>query len=273
MFFWTGDRGAYLTNVPAGNPITQILAFNGATSPAEQAGLRVGDRIEAVDGHRFGQWTQLAAYIQGHPGRRLDITVLRDGRAVELQATPVPADTVHVSGQAQLPAGKVGVLGIGVSDVIHSGFGASLSEAGGAFVHAGAGTLDALGHLVTLHGISSYVHMVTSQRAAQQSSDRLVSVVGLPSVLHQAGESGLPTVLWVLALINISIGIFNLVPLFPLDGGRVVVALYEGAAGLMRGRSYRVDMAKLLPIMYAGLAVILFFALGSMFIDLRNVAS
>jgi membrane-associated protease RseP (regulator of RpoE activity) len=232
MFFWTGDNGHYITNIPATNPVSQILQFQGSGSPAAQAGFKVGDRIEAVDGHRLTTWNRLSKYIQ---------------------------------------TGKVGLLGIGISATVHSGFGASVTDAAGAFGQTVTNTFSALGRLVSFHGISSYVHMVTDQKAASQSTSRLITVIGLPSVLHQAAQSGFPNVLWIVALVNISIGIFILLPLFPLDGGRVVVALYEGLRSLRR--PYRVDMAKLLPVMYIGLAIILFFAIGSMFIDLRNVTT
>lgn len=272
MFFWTGDDGRYLSTISGDAPIAQIVSIEHGQSPAVAAGFRVGDRIVAIDGRRFATWDDEAKYIQTHAGVRLDVTVERAGRTIQLYPTPIPANSVKAVGDEQIPAGPVGFIGLGVSGVIHSSFTASISEAGGAFVSMGAQTFDALGHLVTLHGLSAYSHMLTSQKAAQSNPDQLTTVVALPSVLHQASESGLPTVLWVLALINLSIGIINLLPFFPVDGGRVVVALYEGIRGLRRP-GYRVDMYKLLPVMYTMLTVFMLYSVGWILINLRTLSS
>ncbi|HEX4865061.1 MAG TPA: M50 family metallopeptidase, partial [Acidimicrobiales bacterium] len=271
MFFWTGDPGRYLSNVPAGNPINQILALKDGQSPAAAAGFRVGDRIVAIDGVHFKTWNDAAKFIQSHPGQRLDVAVDRGGRLTHLFPTPVPASTVKVSGPSTLPSGNVGIIGLGIDPTIHSSLSASLSDAGGAFVAGGAQTFQALGHLVTLHGLSSYFHMLTNQKAATSNANQLVTVVGLPSVLHQASQSGLPAVLWVIALINLSLGILNLLPLFPLDGGRVAIDLYEGARSLRR--PYRVDMMKLLPILYASLGLFVLYSAGWILINLRTLTS
>ncbi len=273
MFFWTGDQGRYLSNakVPANDPITRILAFKSGVSPAAQAGFQVGDRVEAIDGQRFSSWAQQSKFIQAHPNQRLDVTVDRGGRIIHLFPTPVSADAVQVSGVPGPPSNKSGFIGLQGEGTVHSSLTASVSEAGGAFVAAGAQTFDALGHLVTLHGFSSYFHMLTSQKAATSNSNQLVTVVGLPSVLHQAGQSGLPTVLWIVAMINISIGIINLLPLFPLDGGRVVVDIYEGVRSVRR--PYRVDMMKLLPVLYASLGFFVLYSFGWILINLRTLSS
>jgi membrane-associated protease RseP (regulator of RpoE activity) len=158
--------------------------------------------------------------------------------------------------------------------VIHSSFGESLSRAGGAWVHVSALTLGAFGHLFTVHGAGSYLHMLGNQKAADNPSTggvRFESPVGIVRLLHQAGQSGAPSVLWLLAVINLSLGIFNLLPFFPLDGGHVVVALYEGARSFRR--RYHADVAKLLPLFYAGLALVLFLGASALFLDLRDLVT
>ncbi|HET6963253.1 MAG TPA: M50 family metallopeptidase [Acidimicrobiales bacterium] len=271
MFFWTGDQGNYLTKLPPTSPIATILPLQNVQSPAEKAGMQVGDRIEAIDGVRFSTYDQMASFIQDHAGQRLDLTVDRQGRLVHLYPTPVPGDSVKLANGQSPPIGKKGFLGFSVSGTIPSSFSASVSEAGGAFVSVGARTFDALGNLVTLHGVSSYFDMLSSQHAAKNNPQQLTTVVALPSVLHQASQNGLSTVLWVLAVINISIGILNLLPFFPLDGGRVVVALYEGVRSIRR--PYRVDMHKLLPVMYTTLILFVLYCAGWILINLRTLSS
>jgi membrane-associated protease RseP (regulator of RpoE activity) len=158
--------------------------------------------------------------------------------------------------------------------VIHSNFGQSVSRAGGAWVHVSALTLGAFGHLFTLHGAGSYFHMLSSQKAADNPGGgvRFESPVGIVRLLHQAGQSGIATVLWLVAVINLSLGIFNLLPFFPLDGGHVVVALYEGARSRRR-RRYHADVSKLLPYFYVGLGLVVFLGASALFLDLRDLVT
>jgi membrane-associated protease RseP (regulator of RpoE activity) len=273
MFALTGTfQGNYLDTVPADNPVVAIVALRGGPSPAEAAGFQVGDRIEAINGIHFATWDQQARFIQTHPGERLDVTVDRHGRVIHLYPTPVAADSVRAVGALQLPAGPVGFIGLDTSAVIHPGLAAAVGDAGGAFAYMAGHTFGLLGHLVTLSGLHSYFSMLSSQKAAASSSSgQLVTIVALPSVVHAAAQSGLPEVLWLVALINLSIGIINLLPFFPFDGGRVVVALYEGVRGWRRP-GYRVDMNRALPAM-SGIAVVLFvYVLGWMLINVRSLS-
>jgi membrane-associated protease RseP (regulator of RpoE activity) len=90
-------------------------------------------------------------------------------------------------------------------------------------------------------------------------------------LFHQAGADGLATELWLLAIINISLGLFNLIPLLPLDGGHVAIALYEGVRS--RRRRYHADVGKLIPLLYVAIALIVFLGVSSLFLDLRDLIS
>jgi membrane-associated protease RseP (regulator of RpoE activity) len=278
MFFWTGDSGNYFGTIPANNRIVQILAFTSGQSPAQQAGLKPGDRIEAIDGEHFGSWQDMGKFISASAGQRLDLAVNRGGKILQIYVTPVAADTVRVAGAGAEPGGKAGFIGIAVDPIINppirSGFTASVAHAGSAVSTVTTRTSSALGHLFTLHGISSYVHMLSSQQAADNpaNSVRFSSPIKVVQDFNEATTLGLPTVLWLVGVINISIGLLNLLPIFPLDGGRVVVALYEGVRSLRRPH-YRVDMARLLPALYAGLAFVIFLGITAIFLDLRDAVA
>ena len=83
---------------------------------------------------------------------------------------------------------------------------------------------------------------------------------------HRRPRPGSRTSLFLLILINIFVGIFNMVPLLPLDGGHVAVAIYE-AARSRKGRRYYADAAKMMPFVYATLAVIVFIGASALFLD------
>jgi membrane-associated protease RseP (regulator of RpoE activity) len=276
MFFWTGDSNNYLA-VPAANPIIGVYGLaQGRLSPAEQAGIKVGDRIISVDGRHFATFTQLGAYIQARPDERLTVVVQRRGQLLTLHPTTVNEARFAAvgTGEAQ-PKKPTGYLGVAVSDVVHSGFLTSVSDTGGAWVHSSALTLDALGRLATLHGIDSYFHMLSSQKAADSTNPdgvRFESPVGVVRLFHSAAADGAGTVLYLLAVVNLSLGIFNLIPLLPLDGGHVAIALYEGSRS-RRGRRYHADVNKLLPLFYLAIALIVFLGATSLFLDIRDLVT
>ena len=119
---------------------------------------------------------------------------------------------------------------------------------------------------------SDYAHMLANQKAADSPhAVRFVSPVGVVRLANQATQIGFSEVLYLLVLINIFIGIFNLVPLLPLDGGHVAIALYEKVRSLRTKRPYHVDVNKLAPVLYAVLAVLIFYAVSSLFLDLRDL--
>jgi len=267
FFFVTGELGDPTMTVGA------VASFGATASPAQQAGLRAGDTIVSIDGQHFASTTEASAYIRNHPGQRLDLVVERAGGDVHLYPTPVEGSKLQLKGYAPPPAnGPDGIIGVSFKDAtIHYGFLASISESGGRFVDISARTFDALGSLVSAHGISSYSHMLVNQRAADApTANRFVSPVGIVRVANTAAGNGLRDVLGLLILINIFVGIFNLLPLLPLDGGHVAIAVYE-AVRSRRGRAYHADITKLLPLTYAVFVVLVFIGVSALFLDVRDL--
>jgi membrane-associated protease RseP (regulator of RpoE activity) len=268
MFAGPGDTQGYYLQPPGDAPISQLYRLSTGPSPAQAAGLHPGDRIERVDGRPFATFAQMSAFIRARPGQPLALVVDRDGHRLALTATPADLSKVKVTGATAAASG--GFLGVSVDPAVHPSLVSSVADAGGAWAHMAGQILHAFGNLVTFHGFSSYLHMLTNQKAATSpGADRFVSPVGIVPLFHQAGQQGIGTVLFLLADINLSLGIFNLVPLLPLDGGHVAIAVYEGVRSRLGRRRYHADVAKLIPLLYLAIVGIAFIALTSLYLDIR----
>ena len=73
--------------------------------------------------------------------------------------------------------------------------------------------------------------------------------------------------------INVFVGIFNLVPLLPLDGGHVAIATYEKIASMIKGTRVQVDVTRLMPITAAVLAVLVIMGLTALYLDIVRPVS
>src|SRR6185295_3011844 len=101
----------------------------------------------------------------------------------------------------------------------------------------------------------NYSELLQGKKDANQNN-RLMSPVGVARVAGDAVESGWSYVLMLLFGINVFVGIFNMVPLLPLDGGHVAIATYEKIASKIKRRRVTVDVQRLMPITAAVLAVL-----------------
>ena len=80
-------------------------------------------------------------------------------------------------------------------------------------------------------------------------------------------------VLFLLFVVNVFIGVFNLVPLLPFDGGHVVIALYEKVRSVAAGRRYQADVSKLMPLTYAVVAVLAVLFVSTLYLDIVDPVS
>lgn len=250
-------------------PVVDLLSdfgTDGAT-PAQRAGFRVGDRIVAVDGDLVTEWEEIRGYTSERPGEEIEFLVERDGRRIPLRATPVDARRVVVDGQPVAPPDgpPFGLVGITPRWESYSPISA-LPAAGKELGVVVDETVTALGRLANLDGLGRYIDQIQGEET-QIDDPRFLSPVGLAQVAGTAAESGIETVLWLLIAINVFVGMFNMVPLLPLDGGHVAVAVYE-AIRTRRGKRYFADVSKLQPILIATLAILAALALTSLWLDI-----
>lgn len=232
-----------------------------AGQPAAEAGIRAGDRLVAIDGDEIAQWADVPGLLHDRGGDTVPFVVERDG---ELR-------TFDVALAQRDPEGnKRGYAGIqGTFSLPRVGFFGAVTHAPGDVYEVGKASIGALGHMFSLSGISNYVDVLSGDDGAKED-ERFVSPVGFGKLASDAVKSGWVNTLGLLIAINVFVGLFNLVPLLPFDGGHIAIATYEKAASLVRRRRVQVDVAKLIPVTVFVIGVLGFIFLSSLFLDLSR---
>jgi membrane-associated protease RseP (regulator of RpoE activity) len=227
-------------------------------SAAEEAGFREDDRIVAINGVEIEDWNDVPAYVQAHGEENLAFTVVRDGDELEIPVTPrletVEGEKIPRVGIAPQPNyDKESVPSAALRSVT------DMPE----FMWL---TVKALGNIFSPSGLENYGDLLSGDGG--DDSGRFLSPVGVGGVAGDAVESGWFDVLMFLASINVFVGIFNMVPLLPLDGGHVAIATYEKIASTIRGRRVQVDVRKLMPITMAVVAILVVIGLSAIYLDI-----
>ncbi|NUR27457.1 MAG: site-2 protease family protein [Catenulispora sp.] len=231
-------------------------------APAYEAGLRPGDVITTFNGTPITGWDQLRGLIRGNSDGRAVIGYERDGKQLTgTTSTTVEARPTSGTDQTLRQVGFLGVTPHGHELVEKGGPIFTLEQMGTMTKH----TVVALGTLpVKVWDVAEAI-----VGAKERAVDSPVSIVGGGRLAGETvSDQGFPVVekvvflLLLIAGFNLFVGLFNFVPLLPLDGGHIAGALWEAVRrGLarLRGRpdpGY-VDVAKLLPIAYGVAAVLL----------------
>jgi membrane-associated protease RseP (regulator of RpoE activity) len=243
-------------------------------SPAAQIGLRPGDSIVGFAGKPVHTWNQFTSDIRAEPiGARVSITVEQAGQRFTKEVTLAKTATVTGDGQT----GKnVAFVGVSQATVFQrTGLPRAVTYAGSMFGQAVSETVGVVGSLP-----SAFDHLFAKNRS-QTSGGDVTSIVGVGEITSQvvAAPAGWQSkaflVLLIIVSVNIFIGLLNLLPLLPLDGGHVAVVLYERVRAWwarMRGRPDPglVDMTKLIPVSLAVFALVIGFSLILIMADIVN---
>jgi membrane-associated protease RseP (regulator of RpoE activity) len=242
--------------------IGNISRLDTGASPAVDAGFQVGDRIVSVDGTPVARWEDVPPIIRTKPGQQVSFLVERDGRQLDLTAVPA---TLEAEGQTR------GFIGIGPKPTVETMNPATASsKAVSEIWQLSTGSVKALGSFFSPGALRDYAGQLTnatSDTRAEGDDERFVSVVGVARIAGQAAESGIFNVVYLLVLLNIFIGIFNLVPLLPLDGGHVAIATYERLRS-RAGRRYHADVGKMMPVAAAVIVLLVLIGVTSIYLDI-----
>ncbi len=190
-------------------PIIGKIAPGGV---ADLAGLREGDRILAIDGEAIADWAQVVAVIREAPGRSLRLDADREGRTLNLSVTPAAADD---------RGRRIGRIGIGVREqeidrtavmqIVRYGPVASLGKAAVQTWETSVFSLTMLGRMIV----------------GEVSWKNLSGPVTIADYAGQSAKLGLSYYIKFLALISISLGVLNLLPIPLLDGGHLMYYIVE----------------------------------------------
>lgn len=235
----------------AGIGTTQVLPVIGEVvkeSAASDAGIKAGDEVISINGVSVRNWYKDVEAIRNSEGRVLTLGINRDGEKITITATP---RLTEVDGKQRYVLGIINTIGLKRSGVIES---ASYSfTATKSFIKESAKSLVALpSKIPALWG--------QTVRGEERDANGLVGVVGVARVSGQAvGDTQLSiseraaTFILIVASLNIFVGLFNLLPILPLDGGHMAVAIADEIRALFarvrkRPRPAAIDVTVLTPI-------------------------
>lgn len=245
-------------------------------SPAMNAGLRDNDKIIAVNGKSVANYGELVTAIRASKPGPAQLTYERDGKQATASVTLTTAPR-HLDNSATSKVATVPVLGVGqapppgVPETITYG---PIEGVGQAWHYTGE-TFSQMG--TALKSLPAKVPSVWRSLSGQpRDPNGPISVVGatrLGGESVQMGAWGL--FLSFLISLNFFIGVFNLLPLLPLDGGHIAIAWFERARSWLYSRLHRpdpgrVDYLRLMPITYAVILVLGAFSLLTITADIIN---
>lgn len=201
-----GNEKLQVPYVPRGAVVGLVVPG----SPAETGGLQAGDRVVAVDGHRLRFAEEYSSHVQKGGQRELVFTVERQGKNAEAKVTPA------------IPVGentpRIGVHWKGDSDIVYDEYGRF------EVIHPGPIEQVRLAMLAIVNTVEALVSKKSDIKLQHMSGP--VQIVRVYYILFENIE-GWRQAIWFSVILNVNLGLLNLLPVPVLDGGHIVLALIE----------------------------------------------
>ncbi|MEV8321139.1 site-2 protease family protein [Streptomyces sp. NPDC059900] len=245
-------------------------------APAKAAGLKLGDKIVGFQGKPVDDWSALQGKIRETIGPAT-ITVERDGKQIDLHANLIKNQVSKTDGDGGYVEGKyvyAGFLGFTpATGIVKQSFGDSVNRMGD-MMENGVESLIALPSKVPDLWDAAFGD-------GDRKQDSPMGVVGAARVggevftLDIPPENQVAMMLFLVAGFNLSLFLFNMLPLLPLDGGHIAGALWESlrrhaAKLLKRPDPGPFDVAKLMPVAYVVAGIFICFTILVLIADVVN---
>ena len=240
---------------------------------AAAAGIQAGDRVLSANGRKISKYTDFQKAVRASAGTQLDVVVQRHGQRKTLSLTPLLATRPSLTNDKDNV--QVGAIGVAPDQN-------TLRHVG--LVHAFGETGTQLGALVTgtWDTLTKKLGSLGSVYDKNRDPTGFVGVVGVSRVSGEVFNAPIPFTtrlagfLFIVAGLNLFVGIFNLLPLLPLDGGHIAVVFFEALRDrVRRARGYigdiqRVDYNKLMPLTFAVVVLFAGFSVWLLGADIVN---
>ena len=254
-------------------------------STAAAVDVRAGDRILSVDGVETTRFDEFGTVVRSVPGDLVDVVVQRDGEAMVHRA--VIGERVGVDGVV------TGFFGVGADRfLVTMGPVRATGEAVVRFADLAWMSVKGLVGLFTPDGLAGFFAgavgpseattgdpstvpdnspaPVVEPAADPVDDERLLSIYGAARLGSAMFDDGWSTYVWFLILVNVFVGVFNLVPLLPFDGGHVAIATYERVRSI-GGRRHMADASRLVPVTWAVVSLLVAVTVVALYRDIVDL--
>tara|TARA_R110002126_G_scaffold291806_1_gene459569 strand:- start:34605 stop:35738 length:1134 start_codon:yes stop_codon:yes gene_type:complete len=224
-----------------GKPVADpVVALVQPDSAAEQAGLLPGDIITAIDGNPMVEFEDVRRYVTPRPEVEMRLTVDRDGRAVEVAITPRRSEITDQFGNKM----EVGLIGVGTDETV------------GNFRRLELNPAESLveGVKSSWYIVARTVGYIGNILVGREKPDQLGGPIKVAQISGQVATLGVGALLQLAAVLSVSIGFLNLLPVPVLDGGHLVFYAIEIIRGKPVGErvqeiAFKVGMSLVLMLM------------------------
>jgi len=234
------------SGLPTPIPVASVVTPG---KPAAQAGIQPGDSIATLNGRPLERWDVLLDTIGASAGRQLQLGIVRQGKPVYVDVTPVAENVVDPRTGEKRSLGRIGM--VATEGFTPISVGRAFGEAWDLTIDNGSKIFSALGALIRGVGVKD-----------------LGGPIAIAQVSVQAARGGIETLLLLIALISINVAVFNLLPIPILDGGQIVLNIAE----TIKGSAFSAQTRE--RILKGGLLIIGLLFVTVMFNDIsRNMQS